>query len=366
MRTVINCFIAFALILLFAIPPWTEAQEAGSAKAFRNEELDQMLAPIALYPDSLLAQMMMASTYPLQIVQADRFVKQHTGLKSEQLMEKAKNENWDPSVKSLLAFPDVLGMMSEKLDWTTKLGDAFLSQQKDVMDSIQRLRWKAKDSGNLKTSKEQQVIVEKETIVIQPASPQVVYVPAYNPTVVYGAWAYPAYPPYPYYPPGYGAAAATFGFVAGVAVGSAAWGNWNWHHGEVDVDVNHYNNFTKNNYTGVRAEQYRQNTNAQRQSWQHNPQNRQGVAYRDQTTAQRYNRASSPAAAQSRQAYRGRTEQGAGVQRTERGGGAFSGMDRGGNTTRDFSNRGSSSRQSMSAGSRGGGFRGGGRGGGRR
>jgi len=193
--------IFWLLVLSFLIPAAGLAQEPG-AKAFSQEQLDQMLAPVALYPDSLLAQVLMASTYPLEIVQADRFAKKNKDLKGDKLLEAAKNEDWDPTVKSLLQFPDVISMMSDKLDWTTKLGDAFLAQQKDVMDSVQRLRKKANEAGNLKTTKEQKVIVEKETIIIQSASPEVIYVPAYNPTVVYGTWAYPAYPPYPYYPRG--------------------------------------------------------------------------------------------------------------------------------------------------------------------
>lgn len=383
------------LVITFLIPAAGLAQDSG-AKKFSQEELDQMMAPIALYPDSLLAQILMASTYPLEVVQADRFAKKHKDLKGDKLLEAAKDEDWDPTVKSLLQFPDVLAMMSEKLDWTTTVGDAFLAQQKDVMDSVQRLRKKANEAGNLKTTKEQKVIVEKETIIIQPSNPEVIYVPAYNPTVVYGTWAYPAYPPYPYYPPGYGMAAATFGFIAGVAVGSSGccWGNCNWGGGDIDIDVNRNNNFTKNNYRGDRVSHYKkQGGQGGRQQWQHNPQNRKGAAYRDNATAQRFNRGASADSIKSREAFRGRAEQGrqdiargsadqfkgrqssGGRDFSGQRGDAFSGMDRGGSATRDFSNRGSSSRQSMSrssggfgGGSRGGGggFGGGGRGGGRR
>ncbi len=194
--------LVLVLVLLMAVPPGTFGQPAGPP-VFKQEELDQMLAPIALYPDSLLAQIFMASTYPLEVVQADRWAKQNTTLKGDALTAALEKQPWDPSVKSLVNFPQVLTMMSEKLDWTQKLGDAFLAQQKEVMATVQTLRKKAVDAGNLKTTSEQQVIVEKETIVIQSASPQVVYVPTYNPTVVYGAWPYPAYPPAPYYPPGY-------------------------------------------------------------------------------------------------------------------------------------------------------------------
>jgi len=287
-------------------------------------------------------------------------------------------------------FPQVLEMMNEKLDWTQKLGDAFLAQEKEVMGTIQSLRAKAYAEGNLQTTKEQTVIVEKDpqTIIIQPANPQVVYVPAYNPTVVYGVWAYPAYPPYPVYPPGYVATTAAFSFAAGVAVGAAwgyAWGHSDWHGGDVDVDVNRNTNINRNIDRGKYATQYQGGQG----KWQHNPEHRKGVAYRDQGTAQKFNRGPS-ASTQDRAAYRGRAD--AGRQEPGRGGAArprdlssggrqaaqqrpasadrqmaqqrgdrsaFGGYERGGET-RQASNRG---RESLSS-ARAGGFQGaGGRGG---
>ncbi|MGW8185792.1 MAG: DUF3300 domain-containing protein, partial [Desulfobacterales bacterium] len=172
---------ALALILAFTmvIPAETFGQQADQ-KAFKPEELEQILAPIALYPDSLLAQVLMASTYPLEVVQADRWAKQSTNLKGDALTAALEKQTWDPSVKSLVNFPEVLTMMSEKLDWTQKLGDAFLAQQKEVMDTVQKLRQKAEEAGNLKTTDEQKVVVEQEKIIIEPASPEVVYVPTYN------------------------------------------------------------------------------------------------------------------------------------------------------------------------------------------
>jgi hypothetical protein len=282
-------------------------------------------------------------------------------------------------------------MMSEKLDLTQKLGDAFLAQQKDVMNTVQNLRKKAEASGNLKTTKEQVVKVEKEIIIIESASPTVIYVPAYNPTVVYGAWAYPAYPPYPYYPPGYAAGAA---FVTGVAVGAAwgyAWGHSDWHGGSVNVNYNQNVNINNNINRGKYATQYPsgQGGQAGQGKWQHDSSHRGGVSYRDQGTAQKYNRGTGGEAAKSREASRGRAEQGGqdlakggadqfkGKQGqgqlssdrsgSKQGGSAFSGMDRGGSATRDSSNRGASSRQSMSSGGGGGGssFSGGGGGGSR-
>lgn len=398
MRRIVSSIFVWALVMLLAVPPGTFGQQADQ-EVFKQEELDQILAPIALYPDSLLTQVMMASTYPLEIVQADRWTKQNKAMKGDALAKALEEQPWDPSVKSLVNFPDVLAMMSEKLDWTQKLGDAFLAQQKDVMDTVQSLRKKAEASGSLKTTKEQTVIVEKETqtIVIQPANPQVIYVPTYNPTVVYGTWAYPAYPPYPVYPPGYVATTAAFSFAAGAAVGAAwgyAWGHSNWHGGDVNINYNQNTNINNN----INRDKYKQQGQWQGQrgqggqagqgnKWQHDASHRGGVSYRDQGTAQKYNRGTGGEAAKSREAYRGRAEQGRqdlsrggadqfkgrqdGGQRggqMDRGSGAFSGMDRGGSSARDFSSRGSSSRQSMSSGSRGGGgssFSGGGsRGGG--
>jgi len=300
MKRVMFCQMAMILFLCMnlAMPPGLIAQGAKEEAAkeegssFRPEEIDQIVAPIALYPDSLLAQTLAASTYPLEIVQAGRFVQQNKDLKGEKLLQAAKDKDWDPSVKAMLEFPDVLLMMNEKLEWTEKLGNAFLSQQRDVMASVQRLRKKAQETGNLKTTKEQVVKVEKETqiIVIEPANPQVVYVPTYNPTVVYGAWPYPAYPPYPVYPPGYVAGAALFSFGVGVAVG-AAWsghGGWGcgWGNNEVNINASTNNNFTKNNYNN--PEKYQNKAGGKNQNWQHNPEHRKGAKYPNQNTAQKY------------------------------------------------------------------------------
>lgn len=309
------------LIFLLAVPQGIFAQSGSGSKTFSPEELNQLIAPIALYPDSLLAQIFMASTYPLEVVQAARWAKENKNLKGDALTAALEKQSWDPSVKSLVNFPQVLNMMNEKLDWTQKLGDAFLAQQKDVMDTVQKLRQKASAEGNLKSTEQQTVVVQKETqtIVIEPANPQVVYVPAYNPTVVYGAWAYPAYPPYSYYPPGYVPGAALFSFGVGVAVGAAwgyAWGNCNWNRGDVNINVNQNTNINnrinRGNYQNISTGQ------GGRGAWQHNPEHRKGVSYRDQTTAQRYDRAGSTRNVQSREAFRGRAE--AGRQNIARGG----------------------------------------------
>lgn len=412
--------IAMALCLALALPapaqvpapsspaaaPASAAGPSAGAKAFSQEELDQLLAPIALYPDALLAQVLMASTYPLEIVAAERWVKANASLKDKALEDALQQQTWDPSVKSLAVFPQVLTMMSEKIDWTQKLGDAFLAQQKEVMATAQSLRTKAQAQGSLKDSKEQKVVTEKveniTVIKIEPTNPEVVYVPTYNPTVVYGPWWYPAYPPYYYYPPGYVAGGALLGFTAGVIVGGALWGNCNWRGGDVNINVNRYNNFNR--------------TNISNGNWNHNAQHRGAVPYRDQGVAKQYGRGQSADAA-SREAFRGRADAGReSIQRGEVSSRDLAGRDVGSRDaaasrdfggardsaanrdmsgtrngsafdtgrsaqTRDYSNRGSSSMNSarssgnMSSGARaggmpsGGGARGvggGGRGGGRR
>jgi hypothetical protein len=313
--------LALSLAFLLVLPQALVAQSESKEKPFKQEELDQLLAPIALYPDSLLAQIFMASTYPLEVVQAGRWVEQNESLTEDALTEALEQQNWDPSVKSLVNFPQVLQMMNEKIDWTQKLGDAFLAQQKDVMDTAQNLRKKAKAEGNLETNQEQKVIVEKETqtIIIEPSNPQIVYVPTYNPTVVYGHWWYPAYPPYYYYPPGYVAGAALFSFGVGVAVGAAwgyAWGGCRWGHGGVDIDINRNNNLNTNIDRSKYADRVSKGERG-RGEWKHNPEHRKGVSYRDQASAQKFDRGASRDA-KSREAFRGRAE--AGRQDIARGG----------------------------------------------
>ena len=225
----------------------------------------------------------MASTYPLEVVQAARWAKANPDVKGDAALKKVENETWDVSVKSLATFPNVLEMMNEKLDWTQKLGDAFIGQQKDVLAEVQRLRQMAKNSGNLESNQRQVVRSEAQAIVIEPAQPQVIYVPAYNPTVVYGTWPYPAYPPY-YYPGvamRYPGSALVRGFAWGVgfAAAGAMFGSCNWWRGDVNINVNRATNIDRN-YT-------HNNVNAGG-SWQHNPQHRGDTAYRDQASRERY------------------------------------------------------------------------------
>jgi hypothetical protein len=302
------------LVLSLVVPVGGFTQEPGSAPpVFRQEELDQMLAPIALYPDSLLIQVLMAATYPLEVVQAARWVATNPNLKGEQLAFALEQKYWDPSVKSMVNFPSVLTMMNDKLEWTQNLGDAFLGQKDQVMATIQDLRLRAQAEGTLQTTSEQVVVVKEKTIVIESASPQVVYVPVYNPTVVYGTWWYPAYPPYYYYPPGYAVASASvISFGVGVACGAAwgyAWGSVNWSRNQVYVNPaqnvtinNMYNtNITRNNTNinvnnNVNNRFNQANINASNtvnsgqgvSEWRHDPSHRKGVAYKDPGVRQQF------------------------------------------------------------------------------
>jgi len=309
METVLRKSLIWVLVGFLALPgPLSAAESAG--QGFKPEEIDALVAPIALYPDSLLSQIFMASTYPLEIVEASRWAKQNQNLKGDALAQALEKQDWDPSVRSLVNFPDVLSNMSEKLDWTQKLGDAFLSQQKEVMDAVQRLRAKAEAAGNLKTTEQQKVIVEEKVIKIESPSPQVVYVPTYNPTVVYGAWPYPAYPPYPWYPPGYAFGASMLAFGTGVALGAAwgyAWGGCNWGRGDVDVNINRNTNFNNTINRNNFSQKVGQGGQGQ---WQHDPSHRKGVGYRDNNTAQKFNRGSDAQAAKAREDFRGRAEGG--------------------------------------------------------
>ncbi len=275
-------------------PPTQDAAPAGPA--LKQEELDSILAPIALYPDALLSQVLMASTYPLEIVEAARWAKGNASLKGQALDDALQGQTWDASVKSLVPFPEVLDRMNKDLAWTQKLGDAFLAQQAQVMATVQSLRQKAKAAGNLDSNEQQKVEVQtadnKQYIVIEPANPQVVYVPVYQPSVVYGPWWYPAYPPY--YPPYWGAGGAFvrgFFWGAGVAAGAALWGGFNWNNNNVNINVNRYNNFNRTNIS---------NTN-----WQHNAAHRGAVPYRDNASRQKYGNYDRQAT-QAREQFRGR------------------------------------------------------------
>lgn len=283
------------------------------------DQLDSLVAPIALYPDPVLAQTLAASTYPLEVMQLQQWLEKHKNLKDKALADAAAKEPWDPSVQALAALPEVVKRLADDIQWTTDLGNAFLAQQNDVMDAVQRMRKKAEEKGTLKSSEqlkvETQTLDNKSVIVIEPANPQVVYVPSYDPVVVYGSPVYP-YPPIYYPPPGYYAAGMALSFGVGVAMG--AWwgggGGWGWNcgWGGNNVYVNHNNFFNRNtninggnrtnigngnrnnigggnrNLGGNRASTLPAGRGNLGNNWQHNPQHRGGAPYRDRATADRF------------------------------------------------------------------------------
>lgn len=293
-RNVIALLCAVALtpgdVSLLAQAPAT-AQDQKEAK-IPADQLDSLVAPIALYPDQLLSQVLVASTYPLEVVQLQQWLEKNKTLKDKALADAVKKQDWDPSIQALAPLPDVAKYLAENIKWTTDLGNAFLAQQSDVMDAAQRMRKKAQDNGNLKSTEQQKVetkVVEnKQVIIVQQASPEVVYVPSYNPTVVYGAPPYP-YPPIAYPPPGYYAAGMAISFGIGMAMGAAWGGGWGWNAGwggNNNVTINNNNNFVNNSNRNVNR-----NTNVSNRSgnsWQHNPQHRGGAPYGNRSTADRF------------------------------------------------------------------------------
>jgi hypothetical protein len=284
--------------------PAQQSQAAGKQQGqfMSPEQLDSLIAPIALYPDALLAQVLAASTYPLQIVTAERWVKQNSNLKGQELVQAAGKQDWDPSIQALVAFPTVLQMLDQNLEWTTALGNAFLAQQADVMAAAQRMRRKAQESGKLESNAQQQVqsttVDGQPTIVIQSADPQVMYVPTYDSAAIYGPA--PEYYPYPplYYPTGAAVAAGAISFGLGVAVGAifngccgGGWG-WGWGcnwgaHASLYVNNNFFNH-NGNNFVnrGNWGNAYRGNGTA---GWNHISHYRGNVPYPNRDVANRFN-----------------------------------------------------------------------------
>ncbi|MDR3389880.1 MAG: DUF3300 domain-containing protein [Rudaea sp.] len=266
-------YLVFSLLLVLvgafaqdATPP------AGDNPSFSQEELDQMLAPIALYPDPLLSQILMAATYPLEVVQAARWSGAHPDMKGDAAVQAVADQNWDPSIKALIAFPQVLQTLDQKIEWTERLGDAFLAQQSQVMDTVQQLRRKAQQAGNLNSNAQIAVNQADDAIEIAPSNPDEVYVPYYDPNVIYGSWWWPGYPPVFWSPwPGYG---WNGGFAWGIGIGIGAdffFGSWDWRHHLVFAGGGH----------GGEG----------RRPWQHDPGHRRGVPYRSGALNQRFGRA---------------------------------------------------------------------------
>ena len=324
-----------ALLVGVKQPQDSAAQE--EAPKIPNDELDSLVAPIALYPDPLLAQVLAASTYPIEIIQLQQWLKQHKDLKDKALADAVAKQDWDPTVQGLAGLPDVVNLLANDIKWTTDLGNAFLTQQSDVMDAVQRMRAKAQGQGNLKSNEqmkvETKVVESKQVIVVSQANPQVVYVPSYNPVVVYGPPVYPYppiyYPPPP--PPGY-AAGMAISFGVGVAMGAAWSGGWccnsSW-------GGSYNNNITINNNNTFVNNSNRQNINSNQQNigntgnrgqnsnWQHNAQHRGGTPYSDRTTAEKYGgttRGTSQAARQESARQQQARQQGGGANRAGAGG----------------------------------------------
>ena len=265
-----------------------------------------MLAPIALYDDALLSQVLMAAGYPLEIVEAARWSQANPNLKGDAAVKAVADKTWDVSVKSLVAFPSVLKQLSDHLDWTQKLGDALIGQQADVATSIQRLRAKASAAGTLKTGKEQTVTTQTQgsdtTIAIQPTNPEVVYVPTYDPNTAYGQWSNPSYPPTSY--PTGGALMSGLAWGVGIAAAGAMFSSWNWNSG----GSGNYVNVNANRATNIDRNYNRANVGTGGR-WQHDASHRKGVAYRDPAARQQYGQ-NRPGADQ-RQQFRGQTDQAA-------------------------------------------------------
>jgi uncharacterized membrane protein YgcG len=216
-------------------PPPAQGPQGAPYQQQTPEQIQQLVAPIALYPDSLVAQILAASTFPEQVVEADRWVQAHPDLKGDALGHAVDQEQWDPSVKALAAFPSVLGNMDKNLSWTSSLGDAYYNQEQDVMDAVQTMRQKAQAAGNLKSTPQQSVKTEDSNIVIEPVDPEIVYVPAYDPWVIYGGpiVAWPGWYPYPGI--WYGGPYLSFGVGFGIGFFGGfgwGWGHWgfDWHH----------------------------------------------------------------------------------------------------------------------------------------
>ena len=287
-------------------------------------QLDSLVAPIALYPDPLLTQVLVASTYPLELIQLQQWLQKNPGLAGDALTTAVQKQDWDASIQAMSVFPDLVKRLTDDIKWTTDLGNAFLAQQSDVMDAVQRMRTKALDAGKLKTNEqmkvETQTVESKTVVVIQPANPQIVYVPTYNPVVVYGppVYMYP-YPPIYYPPPSYYAAGVWFAFGVGIAVGSYYHGGWGYNCGwgrHTTIIVNRNNNYIRH-YNSVNINRVNVNNRPSTlpanagNNWQHNAQHRGGTPYSNQAVAKQYGGTARGDSMSTRQA-NARQQQGAG------------------------------------------------------
>jgi Protein of unknown function (DUF3300) len=302
------CFVG--LLCLLAVSPNPARAQSAASPPRTTAQLEQLVAPIALYPDSVLSQILMASTYPLEVVEAARWLQSNPGVTGQALEDAMQKQQWDPSVKSLTAIPQTLQMMNDKLDWTQQLGDAFLAKQADVLDAVQRLRARAENNGTLNTTDQQKVTktsvaqappgtsssraasAPAYVYTIESANPDEYYLPIYDPGVVYGAWPYADYQPFYWYPSGYYPGSA-FAWGAGILAGAAIWGGVDWRRRNVNINPLRYNQFNR--------------TNIANNTWTHNPAHRGSAPYRDGNVAQRFGDQSKAGA---REAYRGKADAG--------------------------------------------------------
>ncbi len=292
--------IIISLMYCFSINSLFASEPANNPEA-KQAQLEQLLAPIALYPDSLLTHILIASTYPLEVVEAERWLGYNSSLNNEQLLAKAESMDWDPSVMALLPFPPVLTKMSTELDWTRQLGDAFLLSEQQVLVSIQSLRQKADAAGNLQQMENMDVSREDDNIIIEPRQAEVVYVPYYDTRVVYGAWYWPYYPPiyWPHYSHHYVGHHGPFYWHTGIHL-SIGWlfGRFHWgnHHVLVSNHHNHsyYNKHHKKHHRGHSASK-----GGKVNRWKHKPSHRKGVAYSNSHLKKRYS-SSRPSLAQTK------------------------------------------------------------------
>jgi len=269
-------------------------QPPVGAPQLSPRELSNLVAPVALYPDLLLSQVLAASTYPLEIVQAQQWMQANPSLRGPELVNAAKQQNWDPSVQALVAFPDVMNILTRDIQWTTALGDAFLAQQADVMDAIQQLRASARNNGRLMDTPQQRVSVDQENgqsaIVIQPADPQVIYPPVYNPAYVWGPPVYGAYPPLSYPASGFGISFPVGAFLGVLFSGLLSFGGWGWGlswltHG-LFLNSLFFSHFGFHGFGG--SGYYAGRGFATHVAWAHDPGHRLGVPYGNRAVADRY------------------------------------------------------------------------------
>jgi len=287
-KNIVAKSLALLSVLMLALLMPHGGAHAQDRPAFSQQQLEQMLAPIALYPDPLLSQILMASSYPLEVVEAARWSRNHANLLGEDAVRAAENENWDPSVKSLLAFPQVLARMDEDLQWLQTLGDAFLGQEPQVMDTVQNLRRRAQAAGNLRSDERQRIAESGPLLVVQPADPQIIYVPYYDPRVVYGPWWWPDYSPVYWRPfPGY---YVRPGLASGFYWGPSIRISIGYFFGGFDWSRRHVRVVQSNYYYRVAANQRETTFNRDRPPgrWQHDPVHRRGVAYREAEVRQRF------------------------------------------------------------------------------